>query len=457
MGTDGGSRRSVEEVQQSRHQSPSDLKSATPVDDGHANPVPWHQSMLSARALKELGGGTSFFSQQMALFRSTPNLINLGLGAPGYEGSSVARQAAADVMNASMTGVGADQAIPMLNQYSATSGLRSLRFALSSFYKRQFNAEYDPDREIVVTSSGTEAVTAAFFSILNPGDKVVVPQPAWPWYFPNLRLAGGVPIPMTLKAPDFRIDLVELRELVEREEPKMLVLNTPHNPTGHALTREELEGVAQILADRRILVLFDEVYQNIVFPPAEHLRISSFPGMRERTISIGSGGKLYGLTGWRVGWAVGPPQLIRAIDMVHQHSTVCAPVPLQHGIGAALDAEDGSFGGVVQLHAGSYAILKAAFEAIPGVHVCPSDGGYFFTLDIAATGMLAEEFCEIMLKEVGVGVVPMSAFYATLSDSATAKNLVRVSACQRRSQVEEAARRILKFCSAKSRKEDSEA
>ena len=256
---------------------------------------------------------------------SMPGMINMGQGFPDFEGSIVARQAAAEAL------LSGEQ---VLNQYSAPAGLMELREAVGDFYHRLYpdGVTYDPATEIVICTSGQETLNAALRTTVQARagrDGVLVFEPYFPFTQGAMDTAGGVFQPVLLQKPAFAIDPHAVRTAIT-PSTGTLFLNSPHNPTGHVATRTELESLAQICVEHDLLAVSDEVYENSVFGPgATHLRLADMPGMRERTITVSSAGKLFSLTGWRVAWALAPPTLATAISAAHTNLTYSAPTPLQ--------------------------------------------------------------------------------------------------------------------------------
>ena len=395
-----------------------------------------HLSRLSRRAQLESSGGVTQFAEVLRLVKQTPDVVDLGQGFPDFEGNQVARDVA-------HFAVGSDV---RLNQYTPPSGLPALHEAIASFNGRRWREELEPGVNTLVTAGGTEAIFSALIALCNPGDTVAFCQPFWPWYLPSIRLTGAVPAPLTLAPPDFKLDVDALRQLVRERKPKVLITNTPHNPTGAVLSEADLRAIAEICVEHDVLAISDDVYDNVVFKASGryHLRLADMPGMAERTLTVGSASKLFSLTGWRVGWLTGPADLIRGCAIVHQHATVCAPTPLQAGVAAALDAEDGSYDGVPVLYESNYQALAEAFTDV-GLRPCAAQGGYFLVLDAAASGLDDVAFSKDLIEKAGVAGMPMGGFYAedqTEEEVAARRSLVRFAVCKSRAAVETAASRV---------------
>lgn len=235
--------------------------------------------------------GTTIFAEMSALAMSTGS-INLGQGFPDTDGPEEIREAA---VRALRDGRG--------NQYPPGPGIPELRTAIAAHQERRYGLSYDPDTEVLVTAGATEAIAATLLALLEPGDEVIAFEPYYDSYAACIAMAGGTRVPVTLRPHEgsFRLDLDELRDAVT-DNTRLLLINTPHNPTGTVLTREELTEIAKLAVERDLLVVTDEVYEHLVFDDAEHLPLATFPGMRGRTVTIGSAGKTFSFTGWKVGW-----------------------------------------------------------------------------------------------------------------------------------------------------------
>ena len=326
--------------------------------------------------------------------------INMGQGFPDFEGSAVARKAAAEALDT-----------PSLNQYSPIDGLASLRDEVSAFYERRYGARYDAASEVVVTSSGQEALVASLRACFTRTGRagVVVLEPFYPFLAPAVAAAGGALQPLRLAPPTFALPTAAALDAARDETTGVIVVNSPHNPTGKCATADELAVVADWCVRNDVMVVADDVYEHAVFPGRAHVRVADVPGMRDRAITLSSAGKLFSLTGWRVGWALAAADVARDVSAAHTALTYAAPTPLQHGVAAALAVEDGTFGGVAELFARNYGALAAALAA-RGLDVCPADGGYFLVADAKRP---ATDFARSLADETGVVCTPLSVFYAT--------------------------------------------
>lgn len=365
-----------------------------------------------------------------------PGAINMGQGFPDFAGSKVARESAAAAL------LSGDAA---LNQYSPPPGLQDLRDAVSEFYARTYpgGRPYDPSSEVVVCTSGQEALNASMRAVLQRTEAggrngVLVFEPFFPFTMPPLTNAGGVMQPVKLHAPTFAIDPAAVEAAIT-PQTGAIVLNTPHNPTGHVASRGELEAIAQLCVKHDLLAISDEVYEHSVFGAGcEHLRLADFPGMRERTITVSSAGKLFSLTGWRVAWALACPELALAVATAHTNLTYSAPTPLQAGIAAALKVEDGSFGGVRELFGGNFELLADALQCHGGLQVCDAQGGYFLVAD--TQGIPDMEYVRALADATGVVCTPMSVFYK--SELQQPCTLVRFTICKSREHITRACKAL---------------
>eukprot|EP00928_Gymnodinium_smaydae_P078798 TRINITY_DN62872_c0_g1_i1.p1 TRINITY_DN62872_c0_g1~~TRINITY_DN62872_c0_g1_i1.p1 ORF type:complete len:451 (+),score=35.65 TRINITY_DN62872_c0_g1_i1:46-1353(+) len=370
--------------------------------------------------------------QKLTSLGLKPGYVDLGQGkpefAPASEAVAVAQKALAE-------------ALP--SQYSPVGGSPALVDAVRRYVERTHGTGSAPaDGECTITASATEGLLTAFLATLEPGDEVIVPQPCFPWYIPQLRLAGCIPVPVYLKAEEgFRFSGNALRAVLS-PKTRGVIVNSPHNPTGHVCTKEELEEVACICQQHNLLAFADEVYERQTWGGHHHIRLADVRGMRERTLTFGSAGKLFCCTGWRVGWVLGPSTLVSAITRVHSYATYCAPTPLQLGIATALDAAlpaDGSKGQdafTIQLRENA-ATLTSALET-KGLRVIQPQGGYFLVADTTPLGVSASEYCERLAEDAKVVAAPMACFYVDNPDP----NLVRFALCKTAATVSEAAERI---------------
>ncbi len=384
-------------------------------------------SRLAQRAtsLKRDAGSAAPLWEFINGLAARPGNLNCGQGMPDYEGSIVARAAAADAVR---LGSAAH------NQYSPQPGLLELRQEVAAFVNRRYGEVLEPRSQVAVTSGGQEALAAAFLSFLDPGDEVVVFEPHYPFMMGAIANSGAVPRPVTLREGDgFALDEEALREACRSPRAKMLVLNSPHNPTGHVVTQSELSLVSRLAREHDLLCISDEVYEHALFPTRglQHMRLSDQPGMRERTITLGSGGKLFSLTGWRVAWAYGPEELIQPLSLAHTHLSFSAPTPLQVGVAAALRCEDG-LDAVGALYERNFNALESALTDGCGDmidSVVPAAGGYFLVAK-SRGGLADADVLRRIAEEKGVVCAPMTPFYSTPFKAEEPCTLVRFAICK---------------------------
>lgn len=375
------------------------------------------------------GLGTTIFARMSALAAST-GAVNLGQGFPDTDGPDAVIDAAVAALRGGA------------NQYAPGPGVPDLRLAVAEHQRRWYGLEVDPETEVAVTTGATEAIAAAVLGIVEAGDEVIVLEPYYDSYVAVLQMAGAVRRPVTLRAPDFRLPVDELRAAVTPRTTAIL-LNTPHNPTGTVLTPDELAAVAQVARDHDLVVISDEVYEHLTFDVA-HVPIATLPGMRERTLTISSGGKTFSFTGWKVGWATGPESLVRSLLGAKQFLTFTSGAPLQPAIAAALRLDDDYFASFTDGMRARRDQLCAGLADV-GFDVVMPDGTYFATTDIRPLGFEdGLEFCLALPERVGVVAVPHQVFHdpdTPLEDN-PGRPLVRWAFCKRPDVIDEAVRRL---------------
>ncbi|WP_189706621.1 pyridoxal phosphate-dependent aminotransferase [Streptomyces anandii] len=381
---------------------------------------------LLNRRLAEFG--TTIFAEMSALAVAT-GAINLGQGFPDTDGPEEIREAA---VRALREGRG--------NQYPPGPGVPELRTAVVEHQLRRYGLSYDPDTEVLVTAGATEAIAAALLALVEPGDEVVALEPYYDSYAACVAMAGGRRVPVTLRPHEgaFRLDLDELRAAVTGRT-RLLLINTPHNPTGTVLTREELTAIAELAVERDLLVVTDEVYEHLVFDDAEHVPLASFPGMRERTVTIGSAGKTFSFTGWKVGWITAAPGLVTAVRSAKQYLTYVASGPFQYAVAQALALPESYFETFrADMRARREVLAAGLSEA--GFGVFRPAGTYFITTDIRPLGVDdGFAFCRALPERAGVVAIPNAVFYDHRDEGAP---FVRFAFCKQPALLEEAATRL---------------
>ncbi|MFD0277174.1 pyridoxal phosphate-dependent aminotransferase [Kitasatospora sp. NPDC127111] len=371
------------------------------------------------------GLGTTIFAEMSALAAATGS-INLGQGFPDTDGPREIAEAAA---RAVLDGRG--------NQYPPGPGIPELRQAVAEHQQRFRGLAYDPDTEVLVTAGATEAIAAALLALLEPGDEVIALEPFYDSYAACIAMAGAVRVPLTLRAPDFRPDLDRLRALIT-PRTRLLLLNSPHNPTGLVLNAEELAAVAALAVEHDLLVVTDEVYEHLVFAGAHH-PIAALPGMRERTVSISSAGKTFSFTGWKVGWVTAAAPLVAAVRTAKQYLTYVSAGPFQYAVAEALRLPDGYYADFRADLLRKRDLLAAGLAAA-GFRVFNPEGTYFITTDITPLGEKdGIEFCRTLPERCGVVAIPNAVFY---DDPDAGRPLVRFTFCKRVEVLEEAVSRL---------------
>ncbi|WOK35764.1 aminotransferase [Sphingomonas sp. C3-2] len=341
----------------------------------------------------------TIFEKMSALARET-GAINLGQGFPDSNGPEDVVAAAARALS------------EQSNQYPPMAGLPVLRQAIADHYRVHQAIDLDWQSEVTVTSGATEALAAAIFALVSPGDEVVLIQPMYDAYLPLVLRAGGVPKLVKLQPPEWRLTEAALAAAFS-PRTRLAILNNPLNPTATVFSRAELELLAHYIVAHDALLISDEVWEHIVFDGQAHIPVMAMPGMRDRTVKIGSGGKIFSLTGWKVGWMCAAPALTHAISRAHQFLTFTTPPNLQaavaHGLGKNMDY----FVTMRAEFARARDRLSAGLSAA-GWAVLPSAGTYFLSIDLASSGVTLpdDQFCEQLVREAGVAAIPVSAFYA---------------------------------------------
>ena len=371
--------------------------------------------------------GTTVFEHMSGLARET-GAINLGQGFPDGAGPEDVLAAAADALRAQS------------NQYPPMAGLVVLREAVAAHYARHHGLACHPE-EVVVTSGATEAIAAAILAIVSPGDEVLLFEPLYDAYVPLVLRAGGVPRIARLRPPHWRIDAALVASAFT-PATKAVILNNPLNPAGRVFGADELRLLADACIAHDAIAIADEVWEHVVFDGRAHVPLIGVPGMRERTVKIGSAGKIFSLTGWKVGWIVAAPPLARGIARAHQFLTFTTPPNLQHAVAYGLGKEGAWFAAQAAGYGRSRDRLAAGL-ASAGYAVLPSEGTYFLAVDLAASGIALDgaTFCERSVREAGVAAIPMSAFHV----DGGAEHLVRLCFAKADATLDEAAERLERF------------
>ena len=369
--------------------------------------------------------GTTIFTTMSAL-ATRYGAINLGQGFPDTEGPADVVRAAADAL------------LDNRNQYPPLTGAPELRQAVADANARFWGLSIDPDAGVVVTSGATEALTACLMATLNPGDEIVLIEPLYDTYLPIIRLLGAIPRLVRLQPPDWALPREALAAAFT-PRTRAILLNTPMNPTGKVFTGSELGFIAELVRTHEAVAICDEVYEHLVFPPARHVPLMTLPGMAERCLRIGSAGKTFSLTGWKVGYVSGPPALVGVVARAHQNLTFTTPPNLQRAVAIGLAKDEAYFTNLAATLAAKCARLSVGLAAI-GLRVLPAQGSYFVTTDITPLGFPGDDraFCRHITEHAGVAAIPVSAFYETDPP----RNWVRFAFCKQDAVLDEACARL---------------
>ena len=379
---------------------------------------------------KLLPFGTTVFAEMTALAQEH-GAINLAQGYPDFEGPF-------DIVEAAVEALRSGE-----NQYARSRGHPRLVHAIAETQRRSYGLEYDPMSEVVVFNGATEGIAASLLGLLNPGDEVILFEPFYDSYPPCLALSEAVPRFLTLRFPDFTLEEEALRALVT-ERTRMIVLNTPMNPTGKVFSEEELEIIASVCRKHDLLALTDEVYEHLVFDGARHLPLASLPGMRERTLTLSSAGKTYSFTGWKIGWGTGPAPLIDGAQAAHQFLTYAIATPLQKAVAYALETFQEEFiAGFRAEYLARRDFLVSVLEDV-GFEVAIPRGTYFVLADFTTIFEGDDwDFARWLTLEHKVAALPPSSFFH--ADASEGRRLTRFAFCKKMETLEAAAERLRKI------------
>ena len=370
------------------------------------------------------GIGTTIFATMSAL-ATEHEAVNLGQGFPDADGPSEVLEAAVDAIRGGH------------NQYAPGIGIPALRRAVADHQQRFWGLAFDPDDEVTACAGATEGMAAAILALCEPGDEVVLFEPWYDAYRADVAMAGGVHRSVGLRAPDFTLDLDELRAAVT-PRTRLLVLNSPHNPTGKVFDDDELAAIAQVCVDHDLVAVTDEPYEHLVYE-GTHRPLASLPGMRERTVTISSAAKTFAVTGWKVGWVCASPALTDAVRAAKQWLTFSNGTPFQHGVAAGLALPDEYFTGLADEYRARRDRLCDGLAEV-GFDVRPPAGTYFVTVDVRDLGEDdGMAFCERLPAEVGVAAIPEVVFH---DDVEAGRPLVRFAFCKTDALLDEGLRRL---------------
>lgn len=393
------------------------------------NPVAAGRVSADARLSAKAAQFTESVIREMTRLAIAHSAINLAQGFPDFAAPEEIKFAARDAIARDV------------NQYAITWGAKSLRNAIAEKFQRTQGVSVDPEREITVCCGSTEAMMSAMMAIINPGDEVVVFEPFYENYGPDAILSGASPRFVRLRAPDWTFDPDELSRAFSNKS-KALILNTPNNPTGKVFTRAEIETIRDLCVRWNAFLITDEIYEHMLYDGAKHISPASLEGLRDRTITINALSKTYSVTGWRVGWAIAPPEVTSAIRKVHDFLTVGAAAPLQEAGAVALGFPQAYYDTL----AAEYLERRNRMLGIlaqAGFKCFTPRGAYYIMTDISTFGFANDvEFARYLVKEIGVAGVPGSSFYRDPADGA---QQLRFTFCKKESTLAEASRRLAKL------------
>ncbi|HXZ43818.1 MAG TPA: aminotransferase class I/II-fold pyridoxal phosphate-dependent enzyme, partial [archaeon] len=352
--------------------------------------------MANHLAQRVAGFGTSVFTE-MSRLAVQHQAVNLGQGFPDFPGPDFVKEAAIQAIRADF------------NQYAVSHGTLRLRCAIAETWERVYGRGVDPETEVSIGSGATELLLDAILALVNPGDEVILFEPFYDSYVPDILMAGGSPRTITLQPPDWHFDRQALADLFT-PRTRLVLINTPHNPTGKMFNREELAFVASLCRERDVLVVTDEVYEQIRFDGVEHVPIATLPGMWERTLTVNSTGKTFSMTGWKVGYAVGPPELNRAVRATHQFITFSTSTPFQEAMATALETavRTGYYEKLRREYTARRDLLAETLASV-GLRTLPVQGSYFLLTDLTGMGFQDDlSFCRYLTTEIGVAAIPPS-------------------------------------------------
>ncbi len=371
--------------------------------------------------------GTTIFAEMTALAMQH-NAINLSQGFPDFDGPAEVKRAAIAAIESGK------------NQYALSNGESDLRRAVAAHAARFYGQSPNPDTEVTIVSGATEGLFSTIVGLVNPGDEVIIFEPFFDGYVPDVIMAGGVPRYVPLRSPDWRIDPDELAAAFG-PRTRLILVNSPHNPTGKVYSRAELETIAALCRKWNVIALSDEVYEHITFDGVPHVRLATLPGMAERTVTISSHGKTFSFTGWKIGWCIAPPDLTTAIRRAHQFVAFASVTPMQAAAVVSLSL-DGEYYAAL---AADYQHKRDTLAGIlreAGFEVSPPAGTYFLMAGIAPLGFTDDvEFCRYLARDIGVAAIPPSAFYSE-EHKALGKGYARFAFCKKPETLQRAAERL---------------
>lgn len=375
--------------------------------------------------------GTTIFTEMNQLAQQY-QALNLGQGKPDFDTPS-------EILDQLKHFLSTGQH----NQYAPGPGTPALRQAVADHARRFYGLNIDPADGVIVTSGATEGIFASILGLVDAGDEVIVIEPVYDSYVPNILMAGARPVYVPLHAPDWTLDPAELRAAFSKRT-RALILNTPQNPTGRVFTRAELELIAQLCIEYDVTIIADEVYEHLYFAPAVHIPISTLPGMFERTVTVSSAGKLFSATGWKIGWVSGPADLVAGVGRAHQFITFAVHHPTQEAVAYALNLPDTYYSEFQSMYTTKRQFMMNALDAAGLAYRVP-EGTYFLLADYTAVfqGSPAE-FARHLIREIGVVCIPPESFYSP-EHAHLGQGYVRFAYCKSDEMLAEVEKRLAKL------------
>ena len=375
--------------------------------------------------------GTTIFTE-INMLAQQHNALNLGQGKPDFD-------APADVIMHLVQAAQSGQ----YNQYAPGPGTSSLRQAVADHAKRFYKLEISPTNGVIVTSGATEGIFAALLGLVDPGDEVIIIEPYYDSYLPGIIMANAVPVYVPLHPPSWTFDVDELRAAFSKKT-RALILNTPQNPTGRVFTHQELTLIAELCRKFDVTVIADEVYEHLIFAPAQHIPIAALPGMFERTVTVSSAGKLFSATGWKIGWVYGHPDLIEGVARAHQFITFAVHHPSQEAIAYALNLPNTYYVGFQAMYETKRQLILSALDGGKLRYIAP-EGTYFVLADFSDVfNGTPLEFTRYLTKEIGVACIPPETFYAP-EHAHIGRNYVRFAFCKSDELLQQVKERLTKL------------
>jgi N-succinyldiaminopimelate aminotransferase len=358
--------------------------------------------------------------------------LNLGQGKPDFD-------APADVIMHLVQAAQSGQ----YNQYAPGPGTSSLRQAVADHAKRFYKLEISPVNGVIVTSGATEGIFAALLGLVDPGDEVIIIEPYYDSYLPGIIMANAVPVYVPLHPPAWTFDAGELRAAFGKKT-RALILNTPQNPSGRVFTPQELTLIAELCREFDVTVIADEVYEHLIFAPAQHIPIATLPGMFERTVTVSSAGKLFSATGWKIGWVYGHPSLVEGVARAHQFITFAVHHPSQEAIAYALNLPDTYYEGFQAMYETKRQLILSALDG-GGLRYIAPEGTYFVLADFSHVfDGTPVEFTRYLTKEIGVACIPPETFYAP-EHAHIGRNYVRFAFCKSDELLQQVKKRLIRL------------